>query len=78
MAPFKDATMQQVVSSNGDQNHWNITFLRSPNDWEKESVLSLLACYKNVALVADDKMIWSHDSKRKFIVKSFYKEACEG
>jgi len=32
MARFKDATMQQVVSWNGDQNHWNIIFLRSPND----------------------------------------------
>jgi len=30
--------VQQVVSCNGDQNHWNITFLRSLKDWEEECV----------------------------------------
>jgi len=43
MVHFKDATVQQVASWNGDQNHWNIIFLRSPNDWEEESVLNLFA-----------------------------------
>jgi len=33
MARCKDASMQQVVSWNGDQYHWNISFSRSPNDW---------------------------------------------
>ena len=50
MARFKDATVNHVVSWNGDQCHWNITFSRSPNDWEEESVLSLLA------LLADSKV----------------------
>jgi len=65
------------VSRNGDQNHWNITFLRSPNDWEEESVLNLLVLLANtkVALVDDDKFIWPHGSKAKFTIKSFYRES---
>jgi len=30
--------LQDVVSWNGDQRHWNIPFARSPNDGEGESV----------------------------------------
>jgi len=43
-------------------------FLRSPNDWEEESVLKLLAllAYTKVGLVDNDKIIWPHDSKGKF------------
>ena len=35
MALLKDATLHDVVSWNGDQSHWSVTFSRSPNDWEE-------------------------------------------
>jgi len=76
MVCFKDATVNHVVSWNGDQSHWNITFSRSPYDWEKESVLNLLALLAKV--VGDDMILWHHDSKKKFTIKSFYREVCNG
>jgi len=39
--------------------------------------LALLANSK-VALVGDDKIIWPHDPKGKFTIKSFYREVCLG
>jgi len=67
-------------SWNGDQNHWNITFLRSPNDSEEETISNHLALLANtkVAPVGNNKIIWPHDSKGKFTVKSFCGEVCEG
>ena len=55
-------------------------FLRSLNDWEEESILNFLALLASakVAPVGDDMMIWPHDSKRKFTIKSFYRVVCEG
>jgi len=78
MARFKDVTMQQVVSWNGDQNHWNIIFSRSYNDWKEESVLNLLALLATTKVlpVGDYRMIWPHDSKGKFTIKSFYRVLC--
>jgi len=73
MTRFKGATVQHMVSWNGDQSCWNIIFSRSPHDWEEESVLSLLALLAN-AKVGDDMILWPHDSKRKFTIKSFYRE----
>jgi len=40
------------------------------------NLLPLLANIK-VALVGDDMIIWPHDSKGKFTIKSFYREVCE-
>jgi len=28
---------------NGEQIHWNLSLVRSPNDWEEEGVCNLLA-----------------------------------
>jgi len=50
MARFSDATVRQMVSWNGNQNRWNIIFLRSPSDWEEESILNLLALLANTEL----------------------------
>ena len=79
MAPLKDACAK-VVSYNGDQNHWNITFLRSPNDWEEEDVLSLLALLANtkVVLKGEDEIHWPHDSSAQFTIKSYCKETDKG
>ena len=72
--------MQEVVSWNGDQNHWNITFLRSVHDWEEEDVFSLLALLSiiNVALEGEDEIHWPHNLSRQFTVKSYCKETFKG
>jgi len=64
---LKDATIQR----NGDQNHGNITFLGSPNDWEEVDVLSLLALLANIYVVQDnDEILWPHDSSGQFTTQS--------
>jgi len=39
----KDGTVHQMLSWNGEQIHWDLSLVRSPNDWEEESVCNLLA-----------------------------------
>jgi len=43
LARFNDATVQQMLSWNGEQIHWNLSLVRNPNDWEEEGVCNLLA-----------------------------------
>ena len=38
----------------------------------------VLPANTKVAPVSDNKIIWPHDSKGKFTIKSFYREVCEG
>jgi len=80
MARCKDASVQHVVSWNGDQCHWNISFSRSPNDWEEEKVLDLLALLVNITVVqvGEDRMIWPHDSKGDFTIKSLSRVLYKG
>jgi len=47
MTHLKNATVHEVVSWNGDICHWNLTFVRSLNDWEEDSIGSLLALLAN-------------------------------
>jgi len=63
----------------GDQCHWNITFSRSPNDWEEESVLSLLALLADskVESAGDDMILWPLDSTKIFTIKSFHGKVCK-
>ena len=62
--------MHDVYSWNGTQHHWDITFTRSPNDWEEDSIVSLLsslADWNAVGLLeGDDKIIWSLTSSGIF------------
>jgi len=62
-----------VASLNGNQNYWNTIFSRSPNDWEEESLLNLLALLANTKVApagneSNDMIIGSHDSKGKFTI----------
>jgi len=45
-----------------------MTFLRSPNDWEEESVLDLLALVAT-KIAPMGKIIWPDDSKGKFTMQ---------
>jgi len=38
MAHLKNATVHAIVSCNGDLYHWNLTFVRSLNDWEEDNI----------------------------------------
>ena len=65
--------MHEVLSWNGGEYHWNITFARRLNDWEEEIILSLLSLPSlpgdldmDVHFEGEDKIIWSLDSKRTF------------
>jgi len=62
------------LSWNGSEHFWNITFTRSPNDWEEESILCLLSLLAdsnvNVYPDGEDQIVWSLDSRGIFSVKS--------
>jgi len=73
MDQLRDATVHQMLSWNREQIHWNLSLVRSPNDWEEESVCNLFA--KLAAMEGrpqgDDELAWPHDRKGSFSVKSF-------
>ena len=74
MASSSEATVQEILSWNGSEHFWNITFTRSPNDWEEESILDLLSLLAdskvNVHPGGEDQIVWSLDSRGIFSVKS--------
>ena len=74
LARLRDARVHDIYSWNGTQHHWDITFARSPNDWEEDSIISLLSfvVYWNAVGLpeGDDKTIWSLTSSGIFPVKS--------
>jgi len=74
MATLRNATMQEVLSWNGGQYRWEITFTRSPNDWEEESILSLLSLLANsgvnVQFEGNDMIMWSLHPNGTFSIKN--------
>ena len=66
--------MHVVYLWNGTQRHWDFTFTRSLNDWEEDSIISLLSFLADWNAVGlpegDDKIIWSLTSSGIFSVKS--------
>jgi len=68
MTLLKDASVHDVVSWNADQSHWNISFSRSPNDWEEDSVCGFLVTLAkmNVLPKGIDKIVWPYYPKSSF------------
>ena len=66
--------MHDVSSWNGSQHHWDITFTRSPDDEEKESIVSLLSLLVDLSVdghpEGEDKITWSLNFSGIFFVKS--------
>jgi len=64
MARLKVATEHDAVSWNGDICHWNLTFVRSLNDWEEDSICSLLALLagKEALPQGNEVVVWSLNS----------------
>jgi len=73
MAHLMNAMVREVVSWNGDICHWNLTFVRSRNDWEEDSICSLLALFagEEVFPQGNDDIVWPLNSKDSFSFKSF-------
>jgi len=73
MARLKNATVKEVVSWNGDVNHWDLNFVRNLNDWKEHSVCNLLAVLagKKVLHQGNDEIMWPTSSRGSFTVKSF-------
>jgi len=73
MIGFKYASVQEVVSKNGDTRHWNLTFVRSLNDWKKDNICSFLALLigKEVLSRGNDEIVWRLNFKGSFPVNSF-------
>jgi len=75
MARFKEATMDQMFSRNGEHIHWDLSFVRRLNDWEEENVCNLLAILdaREIKARVNDELLWSLDSKGSFNIKRFCK-----
>jgi len=73
MARFKEAMVDQMFSRDGEHIQWDLSLLRSPNDWEEESTCNLLAKLDvmEVKPQGNDELVWPHDSKGAFNIKSF-------
>ena len=73
MARHKNAMVHDMIFWNGDVYHWNLTFVRSLNDWEEGSIYSLLALLasKEVLPQGNDVIVWALDLKGSFSLKSF-------
>jgi len=69
-----------VVSWNGAQSHWNISFSRSPNDWEEDNVCNFIATLAkiNVLRKGIDNIVWPHVPKSSFTIKSFCQKLYDG
>ena len=72
MACLRDAIVHDV--SSWSRSYWDITFTRSPNDWEEESIISLLSLLADLYVdghpEGEDKIIWSRNSSGMFSIKS--------
>ena len=66
MTSLKNATVQGILSWNGNVHFWNITFTRSPNDWKEECILNLLTLLADLKVdvhpEGEDKIVWSLSS----------------
>ena len=62
MTHLKNAMVDEVVSWNVDICHWNLTFVRSLNDWEEDSVWGLLALLAVSRSCPNDEIVWRLNS----------------
>jgi hypothetical protein len=73
IASNKEASIVDNIDLSSGSRQWNVSFLRSLNDWEVDDLVSfhnLLYAHNLVGGV--DKIWWILDRKGKYAVKSFY------
>ena len=70
-----EASVQELASFIGSSFHWDVSFTRSIQDWELESVAEFLdVIYTTVPTPgALDTIHWKYSSQKEFSVSSFYK-----
>uniref|UniRef100_A0A2N9J9F5 Reverse transcriptase domain-containing protein n=1 Tax=Fagus sylvatica TaxID=28930 RepID=A0A2N9J9F5_FAGSY len=70
-----EASVQELASFIGSSFHWNVSFTRSIQDWELESVAEFLdVIYTTVPTPGVlDTIHWKYSSQKEFSVSSFYK-----
>jgi len=75
---LKEVMVHDVVSWNGDQSHWNITFFRTPKDCEGESVYNFFASLVKVKVLLEgiDETIRPYDCNNS--IQSFCHKLCSG
>jgi len=73
MTHFKVVTVHQMISWYGDQIHWDLSLLRSPNDWKEENACNLFAKLVDMEVMpqGNDELVWSHDPKGLSISRVF-------
>jgi hypothetical protein len=73
LASNKEASIADNFDSVSGSSQWNISFVRSLNDWEMDDLASLYNLLYSYNLGGGvDKIWWVPNRKGKFEVKSFY------
>ena len=67
----------EIVMMGHSKSHWNVTFSRSLNDWEKDGIYNFLAALAKMNILPEglDKIVWPYDLKvlspSRVSIKSF-------
>jgi hypothetical protein len=72
LASNKEASITDNFDSVSGSHQWNISFLRSLNDWEVDDLASYSLLYSYNLGRGADKIWWVLNRKGKFEVRSFY------
>jgi hypothetical protein len=73
LASNKEAFLADNFDSVSGSRQWNISFVRSLNDWEVDDLASLYTLlYSSNLGGGADKIWWVSNRKGKFKVRSFY------
>jgi hypothetical protein len=73
LACNKEASIADNLDLSSGSQQWNVTFMRSLNDWEVEDLAPFYSLlYSSTLNGGVDKIWWVPNRKGKFEVKSFY------
>ena len=70
--------MADILSFRHGVLHWDLTFSRSMQDWELESLASFMEIIYSLSLsgLGDDKPCWGAGLRKVFTVKDYYRSLC--